>query len=51
MIRRDAGPHKPPPGLLLIGASVLGFVVFAVLSSLMEIAGVAGGGVCSSGLA
>ncbi len=31
--------------LLLIGASALGFVVFAVLSSVMENAGVAGGGV------
>ena len=31
--------------LLLIGASALGFVVFAVLSSVMENAGVVGGGV------
>ena len=31
--------------LLLIGASVLGFVVFAVLSAVMENAGVGGGGV------
>jgi hypothetical protein len=31
--------------LLLIGASVLGFVVFAVLSASMENAGVGGGGV------
>jgi len=31
--------------LLLIGASVLGFVVFAVLSAVMENAGVVGGGV------
>jgi len=31
--------------LLLIGASALGFVVFAVLSSVMENAGVFGGGV------
>ncbi len=31
--------------LLLIGASVLGFVVFATLSAVMENAGVAGGGV------
>jgi len=33
------------PFLLLSGASVLGFVVFAVLSSVMENAGIVGGGV------
>jgi membrane associated rhomboid family serine protease len=37
--------RTPKRFLLLIGASVLGFVVFAVLSSLMENAGVFGGGV------
>jgi hypothetical protein len=45
--------------LLLIGASALGFVVFAVLSAVLENAGVAGGGVffllalflCPAGLA